>query len=203
MLLLFDLRSLKLKLGIVLVSQLVVIVFRHKIYIEYLELVYLVLILLISSGFFCVCVCGIPHKVSLSSISLFIYSFIYLFICLQEWSAGNVVSSLDVSTWEALVPVYCVPFMFRGRPFLFSAVGVLLILKFLRVVLLVHMVSWSRFPFWRFRWVHLSLNFLYKLTFWLQNIAIDRRKPITFAFFVVTRVVCNLRPFFRYSLRCF
>ena len=58
MLLLFDLRSLKLKLGIVLVSRLVVIIFKHKIYIEYLELVYLVLILLISSGFFlCVCVC--------------------------------------------------------------------------------------------------------------------------------------------------
>ena len=84
MFLVFDLRSLKLKLGIVLVSQLVVIIFKHKIYIEYLELVYLVLILLISSGFFFVCVCGIPHKVSLSSISLFIYSFIYLFICLQE-----------------------------------------------------------------------------------------------------------------------
>ena len=90
MLLLFDLRSLKLKLGIVLVSQLVVIIFKHKIYIEYLELVYLVLILLISSVF--LCVGGIPHKVSFSSIYLFIYSFIYLiihsfiylFICLQE-----------------------------------------------------------------------------------------------------------------------
>ena len=56
MFLVFDLRSLKLKLGIVLVSQLVVIIFKHKIYIEYLELVYLKLILLISGVFLCVCV---------------------------------------------------------------------------------------------------------------------------------------------------
>ena len=76
MLLLFDLRSLKLKLGIVLVSQLVVIIFRHKIYIEYLELVYLVLIFLISSVFLCV---WDPAQSQLQQ-----YLFIYLFICLQE-----------------------------------------------------------------------------------------------------------------------
>ena len=69
MLLPFDLRSLKLKLGIVLVSQLVVIIFKHKIYIEYLELVYLVLILLISGGFFCACV-GSRTK---SASAVFIY----------------------------------------------------------------------------------------------------------------------------------
>ena len=91
----------------------------------------------------------------------------------------------------------CVPFMFRGRLFLFSAVGFLLILKFFRVLLIVHKVSRSRFPFWCFRWVHLSLNFLYKLKFWLQNIPIDRRKPITFA-----SVVSNLRLFFRYFFTC-
>ena len=84
MLLLFDLRSLKLKLGIVLVSQLVVIIFKHKIYIEYLELVYLVLVLLISSV-------RVGSRTKSASavfiylfIYLFIYSFIYLFICLQE-----------------------------------------------------------------------------------------------------------------------
>ena len=38
------------------------------------------------------------------------------------------------------------------------------------------------FSFLTFSLSTLSLNFLYKLTLWLQNIAIDRRKPITFAF---------------------
>ena len=83
MLLLFDLRSLKLKLGIVLVSQLVVIVFRHKIYIEYLELVYLVLIFLISSVFF-LCV-GSRTK---STSAVFIYLFIYLSTRVKCWSRG-------------------------------------------------------------------------------------------------------------------
>ena len=74
MLLLFDLRSLKLKLGIVLISQLVVIIFKHKIYTEYLELVYLVLILLISGVFF-LCVWD-PAQSQLQQY-LFIYLFIY------------------------------------------------------------------------------------------------------------------------------
>ena len=68
-------------------------------------------------------------------------------------------------------------------------------LKFFRVVLLVHEVSGSRFPFWRFRWVYWSLNFLYKLKLWLQNIPIDRRKRITFAFFFFTCVVSKFWDF--------
>ena len=133
--------------------------------------------------FFCVCVCVGSRTKSAWAVFLylFILLFIYLFVyksevlvtwflvwmCRREkpWSQYTV-SRLSVS-WAAIS---------------FFSVGVLLILKFLRVVLSVHMVSWSRFPFWRFRWVHLSLNFLYKLTFWLQNIAVDRRKPIKFAF---------------------
>ena len=71
---------------------------------------------------------------------------------------------------------------FVGGHFLFSAVGFLLILKFLCIVLLVHKVSRSCFPFWCFRWVHLSLDFLYQLKFRLQNILIDIKKPITFPF---------------------
>ena len=71
------------------------------------------------------------------------------------------------------------------RPFLFSAVVfVLLILKIFRAVLLVYKVRRSLFPFWRFPWVYLSLNFVYNLKFWLQNIPIDRRKPITLASFL-------------------
>ena len=74
-------------------------------------------------------------------------------------------------------------------------------------VLLVYKVSGSRFPFWRFPWVFLSLNFLYNLKFWLQNIPIDRRKLITFASFlsalfliwdfssVISPVVYNRRSF--------
>ena len=101
--------------------------------------------------------------------------------------------------------------MFLGRPFLFSAVGFLLILKifadFFRTVLLVYKVGRRRFPFWRFPWVYLSLNFLYNLKFWLQSIPIDRRKPITFASFlsslfliwdfssVISPGVCNRRLF--------
>ena len=60
----------------------------------------------------------------------------------------------------------------------------LLILKIFHAVLLVYKVSRSRFPFWCFRWVCLSPDFLYKLIFWLQNIPIDRRKPVTFASFL-------------------
>ena len=101
---------------------------------------------------------------------LFLYRFVYESEVLVTWFL--------VWVWEDWVPVYYVPFMFRGRPFLFSAVGFLLISKFFCVVLLVHKVSRSRFPFWRFLWVYLSFNFLYKLKFWLQNIPIDRRKPI-------------------------
>ena len=116
------------------------------------------------------------------------YLFLYLFICplieVLVTNSRHVVSSLGVSTWEDWVPAYCVPFMFRGQPFLFSAVGFLLILKIFRTVLLVYKVSRSRFPFWRFPWVYLSLNFLYNLKFWLQSIPIDRRKPITFASFL-------------------
>ena len=78
----------------------------------------------------------------------------------NEWNARHVVSSLGVSTWEDWVPVCCVPFMFSVGPFLFSAFGVL---NFFRVMLLVHKVSRSRFPFWCFRWVYLSLNFFHKL----------------------------------------
>ena len=92
MLLLFDLRSLKLKLGIVLVSQLVVIIFRHKIYIEYLELVYLVLILLISSGFFFVCVCVWDPAQSQLEQYLFIYLFFYLFIYLFVYKSEVLVT---------------------------------------------------------------------------------------------------------------
>lgn len=87
--------------------------------------------------------------------------------------------------------------MFCWPPFLFSAVGFLLILKFFRVVLLVHEVGRCHFPFWRFRWVYLSLNFLHKLKLWLQNIATDRRKPITFVTYFGC-LVSNLRLFFRY-----
>ena len=60
--------------------------------------------------------------------------------------------------------IHGVLFMFRGRPLLFLV---------FTVVLLVDVFVESLF---------LSLNFLYKLKFWLQNIPIDRRKPITFAF---------------------
>ena len=122
-----------------------------------------------------------PHKVRGSDIYFLLYLFIYLS---TDRSARHVVSSLGVSTWEDWVPVYCVPFMFHGRPLLFSAVGFLLILKIFRAVLLVYKVRRSRFPFWRFPWVYLSLNFLYNLKFWLQNIPIDRRKPTTFAAFL-------------------
>ena len=53
------------------------------------------------------------------------------------------------------------------------------------------MVSRSRFPFWRFLWVYLSLNFLYKLKFWLQNIPIDSRKAD------YVRVFFNLHALFQ------
>ena len=99
-------------------------------------------------------------------------------------SARHVVSSLGVCTWEDWAQVYCVSFMFRRRPLLFSAVVVLPSFNWrFCVVLLVHKVSRSRFHFWRFRGVYLSLNFLYKLKFWLQSIPTDRRKSITFPFF--------------------
>ena len=124
---------------------------------------------------FCV---GFLHTKSAPAmfLCLFIYRFVYESEVLVTWYL--------VWVWEDWVPVYCVPFMFHGRPFLFSAVGFSLILKFFRVVLLVHKVSRSRFPCWRFHWVYLSLNFLYKLKFWLQNTPVDRRTPITFAFFL-------------------
>ena len=93
-------------------------------------------------------------------------------------SARHVVSSLGVSTWEDWVPVYCVPFMFRRRPLLFSAVVILPSFNWRFCI-----VSRSRFPFWRFREVYLSLNFWYKLKFWLQSIPTDGRKSITFPFF--------------------
>ena len=125
----------------------------------------------------------------------------YLFIYLStNRSARHMISSLGVSTWEDWVPVYWV-FMFGGRPLLFSAVVILLSLNWrFHIVLLVHKVSRSRFPFWRFLWVYLSLNFLYKLKFWLQNIPIDRQKPITFPFFF-TCVLSNLRLSFWYFFR--
>ena len=125
--------------------------------------------------------CGISPTHSQRQRYLFLYLFIYLS---TDRSARHVVSSLGVSTWEDWAPVYYVLFMFRGRPLLFSAVGFLLILKIFRAVLLVYKVRRSRFPFWRFPWVYLSLNFLYNLKFWLQNIPIDRRKPTTFAAFL-------------------
>jgi len=111
-----------------------------------------------------------------------------------------VVSSLGVSTREDWVPVYS-RLCFVGRHFFFLAVGFLLILKFFRVVLLVHEVSRCHFPFWRFRWVYLSLNFLHKLKLWLQNIPIDRRKPITFVTYFGC-LVSNLGLFFRYFFKC-
>ena len=111
------------------------------------------------------------------------------------------VSSLGVSTREDWVPVYS-RLCFVGRHFFFLAVGFLLILKFFRVVLLVHEVSRCHFPFWRFRWVYLSLNFLHKLKLWLQNIPIDRRKPITFVTYFGC-LVSNLGLFFRYFFKCF
>ena len=129
--------------------------------------------------------CGISHTKSEAAIC-FIYLFIYLCICLfVHWCARHVVSSLGVSMWEDWVPVYFVPFMFRGGPLLFSAVVILLSLNWrFWIVLLVHMVSRTCFPFCHFRWVYLSLNLLYKLKFWPQNIPIDRWKTITSPFFL-------------------
>lgn len=113
--------------------------------------------------------------------------FIYLFVCLQEWCARRVVSSL-VSTWEDWALV--------GGHFFFQLLDFYWFWIFFCVVLLAHNVSRSRFPFWRFCWVFLSLNLLYKFKFWLWNISIGRRKSITFAFFpVISSVVYNRRSF--------
>ena len=65
-----------------------------------------------------------------SAPAIFIYLFIYLFISRFVYKGEVLVTWFLVWVWEDWVPVYCVPFMFRGRPFLFSAVGFLLILKF-------------------------------------------------------------------------
>ena len=73
---------------------------------------------------FCV---GFLTKVSASDIYLFIPRFVYQSEVLVTWFL--------VWMREDWVPVSCVPFMFRGRPFLFSAVGFLLILKFFCVLL--------------------------------------------------------------------
>ena len=125
------------------------------------------------------CVGFLPHIVSASNI----YLFIYLFICplievLVTWFL------VWVFRREKTGFQYT---MFRGRPLLlitFLSCWFLLILKIFRALLLVYKVRRSRFPFWRFPWVYLSLNFLYSLKFWLQNITIDRRKPITFTSFL-------------------
>ena len=92
--------------------------------------------------------CGISPTHSQGQRYFFISFFIYLFIYLStDRGARHVVSSLGGSTREDWVPVYNLPFMFRGRPLLFSAVGILLILKIFRAVLLVYKVRSSRFPF--------------------------------------------------------
>ena len=92
--------------------------------------------------------CGISPTHSQGQRYFFISLFLSLFIYLStDRGALHVVSSLGGSTREDWVPVYDLPFMFRGRPLLFSAVGILLILKIFRAVLLVYKVRSSSFPF--------------------------------------------------------
>ena len=135
------------------------------------------------------------HKWSVPAI------FIYLFV---HWCARHVIYSLGVSTWDDWVSVYCAPFMFRGRPCLFSAVGFLLILKIFRAVLLVYKVSRSRFPFWLFRWVYLSPNFFisWNSGFEISQLIDESQLRSRFLFFIFISIVFNLRLFFRYFSRC-
>ena len=80
----------------------------------------------------------------LSAPAIFIYLLIYLSVCLRlftwflVWDVRRLGSSISVVyvSWAAISFFIC---------------WFLTELKFFRVVLLVHEVSGSRFPFWRFR----------------------------------------------------
>ena len=112
------------------------------------------------------CVGFLPHIVSACDIYLFIYLFVYENEVLVTWFLVWVFRR-EKTGFQYTVSRLC----FVDDHFFF---------QIFRVVLLGYKASRGRIPFWRFRWVYLRLNFLYKLKFWLQNVPIGRRKPITF-----------------------